>query len=65
MAIIIGATCYSSIWTCQEGLKLNVINHWAWKETNNNLENPIIFDLILWNFKGTKKFMQAVIIVEQ
>lgn len=52
---VIGALCYGSSWIYREDLKLHIMKHPEWKKTDNNPDDPIIFDLILRNFRGTKK----------
>jgi hypothetical protein len=51
---IIGALCYGSTWIYREDLKQHIIQHPEWKKANEDLDQPIVFDLLLRTFRGSK-----------
>lgn len=52
---VVGALCYGSSWIYREDLKSHIMQHPEWQRINSDPNTPIIFDLILRNFHGSKK----------
>lgn len=62
---VIGALCYGSLWIYREDLKLHITQHTAWKQADTDPDNPIIFDLIVRQFRGTKKSTQMIFVTTE
>jgi hypothetical protein len=62
---IIGALCYGSLWIYREDLKQHIMQHQVWTDANNNLEQPMIFDLLTRPFRGSKKSTQMIFVTAE
>jgi hypothetical protein len=62
---VIGALCYGSLWMYREDLKMHILQHQAWQEANSDPENPIVFDLIVRQFRGSKKSTQMIFVTAE
>jgi hypothetical protein len=62
---VIGALCYGSLWMYREDLKMHILQHQAWQEANSDPENPIVFDLIIRQFRGSKKSTQMIFVTAE
>jgi hypothetical protein len=62
---VIGALCYGSLWICREDLKMHIMHHQAWLEANTDMDNPIVFDLIVRQFRGSKKSTQMIFVTAE
>jgi hypothetical protein len=59
---IIGALCYGSTWIHLEDLKMHIMHHLEWMKIINDPDHPIIFNLLLCSFRGTKKSTPMIFI---
>ncbi len=59
---IIGALCYGSTWIYREDLKQHIIQHPEWKKAIEDLDQPIVFDLLLRTFRGSKRSTPMIFI---
>ena len=59
---VIGSLCYGSLWMYREDLKQHIMNHQEWKKANPDPDHPMIFDLIVRQFRGSKRNTQMIFV---
>lgn len=59
---IVGALCYGSTWIFREDLKLHIMEHQTWQTVTQTNHTPVIFDLSLRTFKGSKENVQMIFV---
>jgi hypothetical protein len=62
---VIGALCYGSLWMYQKDLKLHIMQDQAWQDVNSDPDHPIIFDLIVRQFRGSRKITQMIFVTAE